>query len=183
MVSDMRGKTKSAAVLMFLVAACISGGAPATTPAPATTTTASTTLAPTSSTTTTEVTSTTVDRLAEIEAIFQDLEERRLQALYDGDREAFRALFANDEYMERSMALFDLVEFAAPPQLGRVEVSSILHEGDDCLAAEVVTAYEGILADGGTDSKLVVLERVGAEWGISFVGEGWVCDGPHPLSS
>ena len=183
MVSGMRGKLKSVAVLTVVVAACSSSGTPATTPLPDTTTPTSTTVPPTSSTTTTEATTTTIDRLVEIEAIFQDLEERRLQALYDGDREAFRALFANDEYMERSMALFDLVEFAAPPQLGRVEVRSILRESDGCLAAEVVTAYEGILTGGGTDSKLVVLERVGSEWGISFVGEGWACDGPHPLSS
>ena len=81
------------------------------------------------------------------------------------------------------MALFDLVEFVSPPQPGRVAVRSVLRESADCLAADVVTSYEGILTDGGTDSKLVVLERVGSEWGISFVGEGWACDGPHPLSS
>lgn len=183
MVSAMRGMLRSVAVFTVVVTACSSGGTPATTPTSVTTTTTSTTVPPSSSTTTTEATTTTVDRLAEIEAIFQDLEEQRLQALYDGDREAFRALFANDEYMERSMALFDLVEFVAPPHPDLVEVRTVLYEGDHCLAAEVVTAYEGILAAGGTDSKDVVLEYVGSEWGISFVGEGWVCDGPHPLSS
>ena len=106
MVSGMRGKLKSVAVLTVVVAACSSSGTPATTPVPDTTTTTVSTIPPTSSTTTTEATTTTVDRLVEIEAIFQDLEERRLQALYDGDREAFRALFANDEYMERSMGAF-----------------------------------------------------------------------------
>ena len=183
MVSGMRGKLKSLAVLTVVAAACTSSGTPATTPTSVPATTTSTTVPPTSSTTTTEATTTTVDRLAEIEAIFQDLEERRLQALYDGDREAFRALFANDAYMERSMGLFDLIEFVAPPAPGRIEVSSILREGDQCLAAEVATTYAGILAEGGTDSKRVVLERLGADWGISFVGEGWICDGPHPLSS
>lgn len=179
----MRGKLKSVAVLAVVVAACSSGGTPATTPTSVTTTTTSTTVPASASTKTTEATTTTLDRLAEIQAIFQDLEERRLQALYDGDREAFRALFANDEYMERSMALFDLVEFVAPPQPGRVEVVSVLYESDNCHAAEVVTAYEGILAQGGTDSKVVVVEHDGSDWGISFVGEGWACDGPHPLSS
>lgn len=174
---------KSVALLALIVAACSSGGTPATTPAPTTPTVASTTLDPPSSTSATETTSTTIERLAEIEAIFQNLEERRLQTLYDGDREAFQALFANDGFMERSMALFDLVEFVAPPAPGRVEVRSILHEGDQCLAAELVTAYAGILADGGTGSKRVVLERMGTAWAISFVGEGWICDGPHPLSS
>ena len=111
MVSVMWGMLRSVAVLTVVVTACSSGGTPATTPTSVATTTTTTTVPPSSSTTTTEATTTTVDRLAEIEAIFQDLEERRLQALYDGDREAFQALFANDEYMERSMGAFDVVEF------------------------------------------------------------------------
>jgi len=183
MVSGMWGKLTRVTVLTVLLAACSSGGTPATTPTTVATTTATKTLPATSSTTTREATTTTIDRIVEIEAIFQDLEKRRLQALYDGDREAFRALFANDAYMERSMGLFDLIEFVAPPAPGRIEVRSILSEGDQCLAAEVATTYAGILAEGGTDSKRVVLERLGADWGISFVGEGWICDGPHPLSS
>jgi uncharacterized membrane protein YjjP (DUF1212 family) len=125
MVLPMRGKLKGVAVLTVVVAACSSGGTPATTPTSVTTTTTSTSVPPSSSTTTTEATTTTVDRVAEIEAIFQDLEERRLQALYDGDREAFQALFANDEYMERSLALFDLVDFAedwVPPAVLVVSV-------------------------------------------------------------
>ena len=139
MVSPMRGKLKSVAVLTVVVAACSSGGTPATTPRSVTTTTTSTTVPASASTTTTEATTTTLDRLAEIQAIFQDLEERRLQALYDGDREAFRALFANDEYMERSMGVFDLIEFVAAPDQVMVEVLEVLAQSDQCIGALVLT--------------------------------------------
>jgi len=43
--------------------------------------------------------------VAEIEAILQDLEERRLDALYRGDEVAYRALFANEAYLEESIKL------------------------------------------------------------------------------
>ena len=183
MVSGMRGKLKSLAVLTVIAAACSSGGTPATTPTSVPATTTSTTVPPTSSTTTTEATTTTVDRLAEIEAIFQDLEERRLQALYDGDREAFRALFANDEYMERSMALFDLVEFAEDWVQPMVSVVKVLVDSVDCVAAEVGTDYSSTLVAGGASSGVEVLEFRDDRWGISYAGEGWICDGPHPLSA
>ncbi|HZJ47744.1 MAG TPA: hypothetical protein VFD97_01760, partial [Acidimicrobiia bacterium] len=113
----MRGMLTRVAVLAVVAAGCSATGTPATVPSsiPAATTAATTVAVlpttTTSLTTTTGATTTTVDRRSEIEAIFQDLEERRLQALYDGDREAFKALFANDEYRDRSLALFDLVEF------------------------------------------------------------------------
>ncbi|MEN8234948.1 MAG: hypothetical protein ABFR89_08530, partial [Actinomycetota bacterium] len=98
----MRGKTTWLIVVGMLAVGCSSAGTPATVPETvATTTTAAVTTQPpsTTATTTTQATTTTVDRVAEIEAIFQDLEERRLQALYDGDVEAFKSLFANEEYM------------------------------------------------------------------------------------
>ena len=85
-----------------LLAACTgSESTPATTPtttaAPSSSTTTSTTAPPTTTTTM------EADRLAQIQAIFQDLEERRLDALYRGDVEAFSALFANEAYLERSL--------------------------------------------------------------------------------
>ena len=58
-------------VASLIVVGC-SSSTPATTP----------TSIPTTSTTTTLATTTTVDRITEIEAIYQDLEERRLDALY-----------------------------------------------------------------------------------------------------
>jgi hypothetical protein len=184
MVSDMRGKLATVAVLTVAVAACTSEAIPATTPpsTQATTTTVTTTLPP-MTTTRAAATSTALDHVAEIETIFQDLEERRLQALYDGDREAFRSLFANPEYLERSMVLFELVEFVGPPIPGRDLSVRVVHDGRTCLAAEVETSYEGILKDGGTGTKTVVLERLEPQWGISYVGEDWACVGPHPFSS
>ena len=183
MVSGMRGKLKSVAVLTVVVAACSSGGTPATTPVPDTIATMVTTIPPTSSTTTTEATTTTVDRLVEIEAIFQDLEERRLQALYDGDREAFRALFANDEYMERSMGAFDVVEFEGAPSTPGVAIVDLAFESADCLAVEAV--FEKVTGLVGSEQRTrdVVLERSDEGWGYSYSGEGWECHGPHPFSS
>ena len=183
MVSGMRGKLKSLAVLTVVAVACTSSGTPATTPTSVPATTTSTSVPPTSSTTTAEVTTTTIDRLAEIEAIFQDLEERRLQALYDGDRETFRSLFANDEYMERSMGVFDLIEFMAAPDLIVVDVLEILADGDRCVSAVVFTDATQALGTDGSSTRTVVLERDGERWGFSYIGEGWVCEGPHPLSS
>ena len=173
-------------VLAAVVVGCSSSGTPATTPpsvpVPASTVAVTTTTLPPATTTTTMATTTTVDRVAEIEAIFQDLEERRLQALYEGDKEAFKSLFANNEYLQRSLVLFDLVKFVDQPQPGRVEVLQLLYEGAECLAAEVETRYQGVLAEGVTATKIVVVERANDGWGISYAGEGWACDGPHPLS-
>jgi len=179
MVSGMRGKLKSLAVLTVVAAACSSGGTSATTPTSVPATTTSTTAPPTSSTTTTEATTTTVDRLAEIEAIFQDLEERRLRALYEVDREAFRALFANDEYMERSMGAFDVVGFEGAPQV-RVEVVQVLTDSASCIAVARVLHRTDL--NQTSDVAVGVLERRDDAWGFSFTGEGWACDGPHPLS-
>jgi hypothetical protein len=123
-----------------------------------------------------------VDRAAEIEAIFQDLEERRLRALYDGDREAFRDLFANDEYLERSMALFDLVEFVDGWVVPEVTISAVLLDSKQCLAAVVESDYSSTTVGGDESSGTEVLESSAGEWGLSYAGEGWACDGPHPLS-
>ena len=183
MVSTMWGMLRSVAVLAVVATACNSSGTPATTPPTATTTTTSTTIAPSSTTTTPEATTTTVDRLTEIEAIFQNLEERRLQALYDGDRDAFRALFANDEYREQSMALFDLVDFVEAWTQPEVVVVEVLSDSDDCVAVEVGTDYSGTLVGGGASTGVEVVEYRDGMWGISYAGEGWTCEGSHPLSS
>ena len=178
----MRGMLSRVAVLSLVLAACSTQGTPATTPSsvPATTTTVvatTTTLPPT--TATTVATTTTVDRVAEIEAIFQDLEERRLQALYEGDKETFKSLFANKEYMERSLGAFDVVEFGAPPEV-RVEVLTVLTESETCIAARRML-HRVDLGKSSTPS-IGVIETVDGVWGFSFTGEGWVCEGLHPLS-
>jgi len=122
-------------------------------------------------------TSTTADRLAEVQAIFEDLERRRLQALYEGDREAFAALFANDAYLKVSMQAFDTLTFDHPPEVS-AEVRRLLVDRADCLA------FEGIVRVNGQMSQLttVVLQpRDGDSWGYAYGGTGWLCDGPYPL--
>jgi hypothetical protein len=164
------------AVLSLVIVGCSGSSTPATTP---------TSVATTSSTTTTTLevaTTTTVDRLTEIEAIYQDLEERRLDALYRGDEEAYRALFANEAYLEESAEVLNLVEFQEnwPPVF--VVVTEVLQDSARCIAARTATDYSAIFVGGGVGDSVEVIELVDGVWGISFVGSGWTCDGPHPLS-
>ena len=179
----MRGMLSRVAVLALVVAGCSTQGTPATTPSsvPTTTTTVvattTTTLPPT--TATTVPTTTTVDRVTEIEAIFQDLEERRLQALYEGNEETFQSLFANKEYMERSLGAFDAVKFEAPPEV-RVEVLSVLTDSETCIAARRML-HRIDLGESSAPS-IGVIETVDGVWGFSFTGEGWLCEGLHPLA-
>ncbi|MGB9358543.1 MAG: hypothetical protein WCC01_08305 [Acidimicrobiia bacterium] len=177
----MRGKLATVAVLTVAAAACTTEAIPATTPpsTSATTTTVTPTVPPATTTTTTVATTTTLDRLVEIEAIFQDLEERRLQALYEGDREAFQSLFANEEYMERSMGAFEVVEFVREP-IVEIEVVSVLHDSGSCIA--VVRVFHRVDTGQTAEQTIGVIEDNGEGWGMSYVGEGWACDGPHPFS-
>jgi hypothetical protein len=151
---------------------------PATTPTTGPTTTVSTT-----TTTAPPTTTSAPDRLAEIQAIFQDLEERRLDALYRGDVEAFSALFANEAYLEQDLQSFDLVEFIAAPENVVIEVTEITFDTADCVAAVVSTDFRSALGAGAKGSGSSVIERKEGEWGFSWVGEGWACDGPHPLGT
>lgn len=182
----MRGTLSRVVVLALVVAGCSTQGTPATTPAsvPTTTTTVvvTTTTTPPPTTATTAATTTTVDRVAEIEAIFQDLEERRLQALYEGDEETFKSLFANKEYMERSLGAFEAVEFEAAPGLPTIAVIAVDHDSADCVAAEVLfSAVTGIVGSAER-TRVLVLEWSYGAWGYSYSGEGWTCVGPHPFS-
>lgn len=66
-----------------------------------------------------------MDRVAEIQAIFQELEVRRLQAIMDQDEEAFRAVFANEEYEERSVGGMALVTVIDPSAVVFTVVAAI----------------------------------------------------------
>ncbi len=127
-------------------------------------------------------TTTTVDRVAEIEAIFQDLEERRLQALYEGDKEAFKSLFANKEYLQRSLGVLDRVEFVARPDEVVVDLVAVIGDTGECIAARVLTDAVQSLGPKGMSDRIMVLELVEDRWGFSYIGEGWACEGPHPFS-
>ncbi len=133
---------RSLVVLMAAVACaggCTSAGsvpatAPSTTARPTVTTEAPP--PPTVTSTVTAATTSTVDRLGEITAIFEDLERRRLAAIYAGDVEAFTALFADTPYLDRSLAVFDLVEPGEPPSVS-IDVLDVLRDDDTCLAAHM----------------------------------------------
>jgi hypothetical protein len=70
----------------------------------------------------------------------------------------------------------------AAPDLIVVEVLEILADGDGCISAVVFTDATQALGEDGSSTRTVVLERDGERWGFSYIGEGWVCEGPHPLS-
>ena len=169
-----------------LAAACTTAnGTPATAPsvpetAPPTTTTLPTTLPTTTSTV--PATTTTVDRLTEIQAIYQDLENRRVQALWSGDEKSFSSLFVDTPYKEESLRALDLVEPGTPPVLV-IEVLEILTDGPDCLVfVELSTVNE---SSGSPDQRTVTLQPLGEGWGYAYVSEdpgGWQCTEPHPLS-
>ncbi len=182
--------TVRVALLLFLLAGTgctTTETTPATTPtsiAPVTTAVPGTVVTTTTSTTvtTTTATTTTVDRLTEIAAIFEDLERRRLQAIFDQDEEAFRAVHANKEYLEESLVVLDLAQVSDPSGNFRQVAIALIADEEDCVAATLQRDYEGVLATGAETSKTYVASLVNGVWGLAWVGEGWACDGPHPLS-
>ena len=133
-------------------------------------------------TTVTATTTTTLDRLTEIQAIFQDLEVRRLQAIMDQDEEAFRSVFANDEYAERSMVAMDLAD-VIEPSLVRFDVSELFVDNVRCIAVSGIVDATGASDGGGLGGIADFVVEMGVDgWGLSWVGEGWRCEGPHPFS-
>jgi hypothetical protein len=131
--------------------------------------------------TTTLATTTTVDRLTEIHAIFEDLERRRLQAIYTGDVEAFASLFADTPYLEESLRVFDVIDPGPVPEI-RIEAMEVLKDDGECIAL----FYESYRDDGtSVGAATVVLQpsESGAVYLFTNSGRGgWMCDGPHPLS-
>jgi hypothetical protein len=153
--------------LGVLLAACTSQGSPATTPA-----TVATTLA----------TSTTLDRLAEVEAIVQDLEERRLDALYRKDLEALREVYASESLYERNKPVLGQLKFEEPPWVVTVQISDILVDRQNCLA--LVASFDDRDALGPeafTEETVVLQPTDSGSWGFAYSGEGWLCRGPNPL--
>ena len=167
-------------VVAGLGACTTTGSSPATAPANAPSSSVATTSQPRSTTTSPAVTTTTTDRLSEVAAILEDLERRRLAAIYSGDVEAFSALFADTPYLERSLEVFDLVEPGTPPQI-TIEVIDILRDDEFCIAVWESATVDGIAAGESSTILMRDLDR----WVLAYVSEekgGWMCDGPHPLS-
>jgi hypothetical protein len=169
-----------------LTAACTTAsGTPATAPSVPETLATTTTQLPTTVfvVVTTEITTTTVDRLSEIQAIYEDLEHRRLQAIYDQDEDAFRTLYANDEYLERSMQVYDTIRVLHIPSHVKQNVMETLADTDTCIAALIGFDTREVFEGGGIGESIHVIEKKpDGHWGLSWVGTGWICDGPHPFS-
>ncbi len=175
---------------VVFVSAALAGGCttasttPATAPSITALTTVSSTTAVDPSTTTTGLereTTTTLDRLTEIQAIFEDLERRRLQAIYDQDEDAFRSLYANDEYLERSMVLLGEVKISRASAV-KIVVRFVRADTPSCIAADLDVDTRGAIDGGIKALNTYVIQRTESGWGLSWVGEGWSCEGPHPLS-
>ncbi len=176
----MRKRIVFGLMILAATASCTTtSDTPATAPS-----TSSTTSPPigTLETTTTVATTTTLDRIAEIEAIFYDLEVRRLQAIKDQDEEAFRAIFANDAYEEASVAGFVGPEVLNPSEITLV-VEEVLVDAVGCIAASVTVDGSGAVVGAGSETHEWVIEQLSGIWGLSYIGSGWRCEGPHPLES
>jgi len=107
---------------------------------------------------------------------------RRLRAIMDQDEQAFRAVFANDEYEERSMVLLNDVNVLDPESV-IFTVTEVFSDRPDCIAiGAVVDASLAIEGGGVSTGRDHVVEVSESSWGLSWVGEGWRCDGPHPFS-
>jgi hypothetical protein len=133
-------------------------------------------------TTTAVATTTTLHRIAEIQAIFQDLEVRRLQAIMDQDEEAFRAVFANEEYEERSVGGMKLVT-VLDPTAAVFTVLQVFVDDPGCIAVSGIKDASKAIEDVGIgELKDYVIESTDGAWGLSWIGRGWRCDGPHPFS-
>ena len=171
----------------LVVLACTAGcttvsDTPATAPSTnATSSTTSTTQPGSTSTVVAPETTTTLDRVSEIQAIFLDLEHRRLHAILDQDEEAYRAVFANEYYEQESMVAFDMVEVIDPDAVS-IAVVEVLVDRPDCIAASVQSDLSLATIGGGVATSDWVLEPRNPGWGWSWVGEGWRCDRAHPLS-
>lgn len=150
----------------LLLAACTNRGSPATTPP-----TVATTLA----------TSTTLDRLAEVEAIVQDLEERRLDALYRRDLEALRELYASEGLYEQTVAIIDELALREGTRVD-VQVTDLLVDKSNCLAAQLDFRYREVSGQTEVEPVLTVLQLTDSNaWGFAYYGEGWLCNGPNPM--
>ena len=166
-----------------LAAGCTTAtGTPATAPTVPETLAPTTTTPPPTTTTVTLATTTTVDRLSEIQAIFEDLEHRRLKALYAEDGESFEALFVDSPYRELSLEILEISRTGDPPKL-ETSILEVLRDDTDCLV--IVTSTT--VSDSGDRAvvRTTTLQPLEDGWGYAYVQEGtegWLCTGPHPLS-
>jgi hypothetical protein len=174
-------------VVLIVVAACIGGcttaaNVQATAPSSTAPITLATTTMPPTPTSTSASPTTTVDRVTEVTRIFEDLERRRLAAIYSGDVEAFNSVYANDAYRAADSVSFDTVAVVNPDLLTASGLS-IRHMDTTCVAFDVTIDPSQAIRGSEVYREAVVLELGEQGWGYSWLGGGWSCVGPHPLSS
>lgn len=169
--------------MAVLFAACSGGDTvPATAPptsAPVSTVPPTTSDLPTTSQATTTTTN-IIDRVSEIEAILEDIELGVRQAAYDGDEAAFSRFYVSNGFFDRVLPSFLESRPEVRPTWARVQVLDVYNDDENCIAVRAENDW-----DGGTPygrDLVQVLERLpNGDWGISFIGKGWQCVGPHPL--
>ncbi len=69
------------------------------------------------------------------------------------------------------------------PRLDGIAVVAVIVDSPTCVAATVdyfTTDSDGVSTQSQTTT--VIERRIDGDWGISFRGRGWACDGPHPFS-
>ncbi len=169
--------------MAVVLAACSGNGTvPATAP-PTTVTSSSSVPMTTSDLPTTTTTTSTVDRVAEIEAILLDLDLRRITAVVNQDLAAYEAVYANAGFLQRAMEIFKDRLLTEIPTFVEIEVEEVLVDTDTCIAV-IRRKRSNTVNDGDWDvAKVEVVElRQDGQWGLSFRGKGWACEGPHPFS-
>ncbi|MGH8936659.1 MAG: hypothetical protein ACRDXD_10445 [Acidimicrobiia bacterium] len=120
--------------------------------------------------------------MAEVEAIVQDLEERRLDALYRRDLEALRELYASEGLYELEVELtLPEIEFKEPPGDLRVDVLRLIKDEPQCLAAETHVDASAVAHNVTPTRFTLVLQPVRGGWGFAYAGTGWLCEGPNPM--
>ncbi len=79
------------------------------------------------------------------------------------------------------MQAYDEDLFRSMPSSVEVEVVDVLYDDGKCVAVLHLTTVDGQRANNGLALITVLELKDGRGWGISFSGEGWACEGPHPF--
>jgi hypothetical protein len=83
--------------------------------------------------------------------------------------------------LERDLESFDFIEFQKEPSAIIVRVEEVFTDSPACIAVNLYTDFSSSLGAESVGVGDVVLEQTDEGWGYSWAGEGWQCDGPHPL--
>ena len=112
--------------------------------------------------------------------LLDSIEKQRLTAIATENEALFRGAYANESFLTESLVAFRSAIVIDPAGFVTREVQIIV-DHVDCVAARVARDHSGALQGGGESERLIVIQKKDGEWGYSWIGEGWLCDGPHPL--